>query len=149
MWGGKQACRWGGGKVCKKVLLLPQNGVILVRPIGVGLGQGYINLYIRLSLSRPTVNMVKTPTDYFSPSCGGGGGGVENRPVVRGGLQKIPFWATKWASRPTVNMVKTPTDYFSPSCGGGGQGVENRPVARGVYKKLLFWPQNGPKMVLF
>ena len=30
--GGKQACRWGAG-VCKKVLLLPQNGVILVKPI--------------------------------------------------------------------------------------------------------------------
>ena len=29
----------GGGEVCKKVLLLPQNGVILVRPIiVVGLG---------------------------------------------------------------------------------------------------------------
>ena len=39
----------GGWGVCKKVLLLPQNGVILVRHNSVGLGLGYIRLYIRLA----------------------------------------------------------------------------------------------------
>ena len=35
----------GGGGVCKKVLLLQQNGVILVRPRpSVGIGLGYISL---------------------------------------------------------------------------------------------------------
>ena len=47
--------------------------------------------------------MVKTPTDYFSPSCGGGGGGggVENRPVARGSA-KVPFLATKWAKNGVI-----------------------------------------------
>ena len=39
--------------------------------------------------------MVKTPTGYFSPSCGGGGGsGKQAR--SQGGLQKVPFVATNW-----------------------------------------------------
>ena len=44
--------------------------------------------------------MVKTPTGYFSPSCGGGGGGSGKQARSQGGLQasaKVPFLATKWA----------------------------------------------------
>ena len=86
----------GGGGVCKKVPLLPQNGVILVMAFSVGLGPGYISLYIYTSsLSRSTVNTVKTRVTgyYFSPSCGGGGGGgVKNRPVARGVCKMFLFW---------------------------------------------------------
>ena len=45
--------------------------------------------------------MVKTPTGYFSPSCGGGGG-VENRPVARGVCKKVLFLATKWAKNGVI-----------------------------------------------
>ena len=80
--------------------------------------------------------MVKTPTDYFSPSCGGGGGsGKQARSQGGGCLQKVPFLTTKWASRPTVNMVKTPTDYFFPSCGGGGGGKAH---SQGGLQKVPF-----------
>ena len=45
--------------------------------------------------------MVKTPTDYFSPSCGGGGGsGKQAR--SQGGLQKVTFLATKWAKNGVI-----------------------------------------------
>ena len=44
--------------------------------------------------------MVKTPTGYFSPSCGGGGG-VENRPVARGSAKRS-FLATKWAKNGVI-----------------------------------------------
>ena len=45
--------------------------------------------------------MVKTPTGYFSPSYGGGRGGVENRPVARGSA-KSSFLATKWAKNGVI-----------------------------------------------
>ena len=72
--------------------------------------------------------MVKTPTGYFSPSCGGGGGsGKQVR--SQGGLQKFPFLVTKWAKNGVilVGLGLGPlegkfTKFFSPKgplfCGG-------------------------------
>ena len=46
--------------------------------------------------------MVKTPTGYFSPSCGGGGGGSGKQARIQGGLQKGPFLATKWVKNGVI-----------------------------------------------
>ena len=62
----------------------------------VGLGLGYISLYIRLASVGRLLTWYKTPTGYFSPSCGGGGGRVENRPVARGVCKKFLFWPQNW-----------------------------------------------------
>ena len=49
--------------------------------------------------------MVKTPTGYFFPFCGGGGGGgggSGKQARILGGLQKGPFLATKWAKNGVI-----------------------------------------------
>ena len=46
--------------------------------------------------------MVKTPTGYFSPSCGGGGGRSGKQARSQGGLQKVPFLATKWTKNGVI-----------------------------------------------
>ena len=46
--------------------------------------------------------MVKNTHRLFSPSCGGGGGGSGEQARSQGGLQKVPFLATKWAKNGVI-----------------------------------------------
>ena len=47
---------------------------------------------------------------------GGGGGGVESRPVDVGGLQKGPFIATKWAQNDVILVGLGLKCIYIPNC---------------------------------